>query len=474
MDLSSSTAKIGQPDPAALVYLNRRSLVPLRTLLARTTNPHLDDPDAIRVFYAQSWALTHLLMLGQDDAATGRQALARYMTLVGQGTDPVAAFEQEVGNIEEFDRRLQEYRRQFSFLELRMETGDDIDDDTFVTRELSQTEALALRANVLTEGADPDAAGPLLEEAEAFGENSAVLAEANGLFHLHLGRQEEADRWFAEAIELGSTSYIPYYLQARAAEDTATRIERLRQATAYNPRYAPAYAELARLYANDSVFDEAMPLASRAVELNKGEAFYWILLGQIFLHMDQPDAARVVAQRGLDSAPDPEAQKDLTAFVGEVDEYMAARAERERRAARQADRVITNRGTEAPESVPPPAPPVDTAQEVLDPLGGDEPESPESAQRLQRGETRQVTGTWSALECPPGGGLNFVVQAAGVTYILHANTPEPVEIRDADGAIQEEIFCGPQGRQVIVGFAPSGPSDGSGPVRGTLTELRFP
>ena len=78
---------------------------------------------------------------------------------------------------------------------------------------------------------------------------------------------------------------------------------------------------------------------------------------------------------------------------------------------------------------------MDTAQQGLDPLASDEPESPESvgardaltpAQLLQGGETRQVAGTWSALECLPGGGLDFVVQAAGVTYIIHTNAPEPL------------------------------------------------
>jgi len=70
--------------------------------------------------------------------------------------------------------------------------------------------------------------------------------------------------------------------------------------------------------------------------------------------------------------------------------------------------------------------------------------------------------------------LDFVVQAAGVTYVLHTHASEPVEILDTDGAVQEEIFCGPQERQVIVGFVPSGYSDGSEPVRGTLSELSFP
>ena len=230
VDLSSSTAKIGQPDPVALTYLRRRSLVPLREFLARTTNPHLDDPNQLRVFYAQSWALTHLMILGHEDAAVGQQGLARYMALAAQGTDPVAAFEQAVGNIEELDRQLREYVRHVSFREFRMKVAEDIDDGNFMVRELSRAEALALRANVLTKGVDPDAALPLLEEAEALEEHSAVLAEAMGLFHLRQGSREEADRWFAEAIRLGASSYIPYYRLALAAEDNAVRIERLRQA----------------------------------------------------------------------------------------------------------------------------------------------------------------------------------------------------------------------------------------------------
>ena len=76
-------------------------------------------PDELRTFSAQSWALVHLLMLGYDDVVAGQQALDRYWALVLQGTDSVAAFEQSIGEVDEFDRELRGYIRQVSFKQFR-------------------------------------------------------------------------------------------------------------------------------------------------------------------------------------------------------------------------------------------------------------------------------------------------------------------------------------------------------------------
>ena len=325
--ITGGRVNFGRPDFGSLAYLQQRRFIPLRTLITKMTNPHLDDPDELRTFSAQSWALVHLLMLGYDDVVAGQQALDRYWALVLQGTDSVAAFEQSIGEVDEFDRELRGYIRQVSFKQFRGETNHDIDVDAFIPRELSQTEALAVRATLLIGGASPDAATPLLEQAEALDEDSATLAEAMGLFHFRQERQEEADRWFAKAIELGSSSYVPHYLRALAEEDTTARIAHLRQAIDRNPRFAPAYAELGRLYSNDRVFQEAMPMVNQAIELDGGEVYYRILSAQALLRMGQPEAARVVVRQALSAEYDPEARAQLTAFGEEIDRYIAESAE---------------------------------------------------------------------------------------------------------------------------------------------------
>ncbi len=103
LDPSGSRVKFGQPDFASLAYLNQQTWPPLRELLAKTTDPHHDDRNALHLFYTQSWAVVHLLKLGYDGPSEGQQALDQYVALLLQGMDSVAAFEQAIGEVEEFE-----------------------------------------------------------------------------------------------------------------------------------------------------------------------------------------------------------------------------------------------------------------------------------------------------------------------------------------------------------------------------------
>lgn len=463
VDFSGRTVKVGQPDTDALAYLRRRSLVPLREFLAQAENPHFGDPNDLRVFYAQAWALTHLLIIGHEDPTIGQQALTRYIGLSEEGADSVEAFEQAVGNIDEFDRHLREYIRQITFRQFLVEPTTDIDDQRFDIRELSSAEALVARATVLIWGVDPDVAGPLLEEAEALEGSSAALAEAQGLLSFRQGNRDEADQWFAEAVRLDSSSYVPHFLHAWSTDDPETRMGRLRQATARNPFYAPAYAELARLHANASSRDQALAMARRAIELDTGEGSYWILMGRILLTMDQPKAARIAAQRGQTSAPGPEAQEQLAAFIAEIDDYVGAQAEQERRAPRRADPLprATRRSETRPTASATAAVPESAPRETP---GG-------SARVSSDIEAERVVGTWTRLDCQATA-LSLVIEAEGIRYDLRTIAPEPIQVLDPNGNVQEQFFCGPQDRAVSVEFMRLPQPDGSDGVLGLLTMLQ--
>ena len=363
LDPSGSRVKFGQPDFASLAYLNQQTWPPLRELLAKTTDhPHHDDRNALHLFYTQSWAVVHLLKLGYDDPSEGQQALDQYVALLLQGMDSVAAFEQAIGEVEEFDRRLQEYLRQFSFKQFAMEMRQEIDRDSFLVRDVSSAEALATRALMLIESGHQDLARPLLDEADALDQTSPAVAEAMGLLYFRVDDSELADQWFAKAIERGSMSYIPYYLLGFSDSDPDTRVQHFQQATVYNPRFAPAYGELARLYANDLVFEEAMPLATQASALDPDDARYQILTAQVLLRMDQPRAARVVAQQTLRAGFDAEEQEDLRALVDEIDEYEKARAEPVLDSAPPTDGNATSPSADTPRA---------DVDEVTDPLAAE-------------------------------------------------------------------------------------------------------
>ncbi len=171
-----SKARFGGINQDAISYLNRRSLIPFEELVGRVTNPH-DDGNwiDIRVFYAQAWALTHHLMLGNEELASAG-AVGRYMNLVQQGADQVEAFVEVVGPLDEVREDLRRYLRRLRLSVFEQELGDDLDDDGFVERDLPPHEMLAEQAVVLAGSGFVTEAADLVGEARAHDpESPAVL-----------------------------------------------------------------------------------------------------------------------------------------------------------------------------------------------------------------------------------------------------------------------------------------------------------
>ena len=66
-------ALLGRPVPGHLEQLNLRTLLPLEdSANVRHDSPMYNEGDRRSLFYAQAWALTHMLLVGQP---TGRDKL---------------------------------------------------------------------------------------------------------------------------------------------------------------------------------------------------------------------------------------------------------------------------------------------------------------------------------------------------------------------------------------------------------------
>ena len=99
-------ALVGGLIPAHLQLLNQRGLLPVGELIAvDKDSPDYNEGERRSIFYAQSWALVHMLASG----ATNRSAdLARYARLTSAGTAPRAAWGQVFGG-EDINRSLGRY-----------------------------------------------------------------------------------------------------------------------------------------------------------------------------------------------------------------------------------------------------------------------------------------------------------------------------------------------------------------------------
>ena len=87
---------LGEASVDDILYLRQNRLLPLTALFkVDAQSPYYHEEQKGSVFYAESWALTHFLMVTDHDKHTNR--IGDYMTMVSQNEDPVAAAEKAFG-----------------------------------------------------------------------------------------------------------------------------------------------------------------------------------------------------------------------------------------------------------------------------------------------------------------------------------------------------------------------------------------
>ncbi len=94
--LGDDEAEVGVPDPRHRALLARNPLLPLEELISAK-----DAGESSALFYAQSWALVHYLLVEVPD---GRERLSRYLARHESGADAIASFGDAFGS----DRRAME------------------------------------------------------------------------------------------------------------------------------------------------------------------------------------------------------------------------------------------------------------------------------------------------------------------------------------------------------------------------------
>src|SRR5215218_4290115 len=108
LQFSGSDALIGTAKPSYLYLLRQADMLPLKTLFSvGTDSPHYNEQDKAGIFYGESWALVHYLMLG--DRARQDQ-FKQFLQRVGRGDDAAKAIEATYGiTLDTLEEELRSY-----------------------------------------------------------------------------------------------------------------------------------------------------------------------------------------------------------------------------------------------------------------------------------------------------------------------------------------------------------------------------
>ncbi len=328
---------MGEASRAHIQQLRESKLLPLEILLkVDHRSPYYNEATKSSIFYAQSWAMVHYLML--DDKMRKEQPLVAFGRLLANDVDEVEAARRAFGDLKQFEKTVESYVRQSSFHYYLLKSPAETPEKDFLTRSLAPAESVALRGDFHLHTRRPAEARALLEEALRLDPNLALAHESMGFLHFQMGAREEAAKWLARAVKLDSRSYLAHYYHAMLmlqgspqSESFAEAEASLRRAIELNANFAPAHSTLAMFYSlRKETLEQALAAARRAVELEPGELRYYLDLGGVLLRMDRADEASLIGQRVLAAARSPEIRAATDAFLEELSRYREYLAQRKR------------------------------------------------------------------------------------------------------------------------------------------------
>ena len=225
---------------------------PLALEVVFTSYPASHDNRA-SMFYAQSWALTHYLLIGDREARA--HLLKKYISLVTEGSGSLEAARLAFGDLEELENKLRQYTRRLLFNAVRIRASAEADALMFRSREISEAESLALRGHFLALGGAPDRGERLLKKALRKRPGPPVAAEGMGWIALRRGDREAAETWFEKAASSPRATHVAHYMSAVAKENTPEKEAQFLEALSLDRAFAPAPVM-------ETIFQEAQPSLS--------------------------------------------------------------------------------------------------------------------------------------------------------------------------------------------------------------------
>lgn len=300
--ISDSGSDLGIASENLLLTLANSAMIPLATLLNVThDSPHYRQTGMVEVFYAQSWALTHYLMLGDKQAHTAQ--LLEFLELLQKDVPEQEAIMRAFGDLKALEQKLANYIRSMAFYHYRIPAKLDVTEDQYLVRTLSPAESLALRGEILVYVKRFDDAKALLKQSLELDPRSALANEGMGMLYTTLKDSFQAGKYFTAAAELDSKSLLAQYFAARAAFEGGERelVEGyLRKALTIDPNFAPACRMLSVVLAmQQNGLPEALELARKAASLEPANLSHRIHIGIILIAMGKEDEASALAERIL-------------------------------------------------------------------------------------------------------------------------------------------------------------------------------
>jgi len=445
-------ATLGKVD-ADHVLLLRDHFIPLADLVkVDHKSPLYNESARQSIFYAESWALVHYLLLGEQQKYVSHAG--SFVAALADGASLEDACQRQLGLTgDQLQQLLSRYIRgdMFPMQSARFTERIGKIDDLPVTP-VSEAEVHATLGDVLLNMGRTADARVELDRAVALDAGYAPAHTSLGMVASRENRADDARKELEMAAGLPTATYVTQFEFANAlaqswanpAPGDGEKIEKaLRRAIELNPSFPDAYEMLAwKLGQNEPSLDEAMRLVNKALDLAPGREAYVYRKAVLLANKQDFTAARSLLTQIIRGGSDETVRANAQRELAQVDDF------ERRKAAFEANRT-------------PSAPGGGTASSVVEPAG--QQRIVPALRPMQPGENR-VFGKLTAIQCAATGVVVVVRTPDGATLRAHATKFSQIDLITYRNDLRGDVQCGARAAAdpVLVTFTPDADSTNSG------------
>lgn len=263
---------------------------------------HIDEASRTGIFYAQSWAMVHMLRLHERY----REGYSAFLRAVSAGDSQVAALQKAYGkSFPEVVVDLKGYldRTMLPVVDYTLELEDRGEVEA---RELPELDGDMAYAELANQCGRRDEAEKVYRKYRRGKPDSARLATALGMMELAGKQWEAARRYFELAMQFPDAGAETYFEYAMLVRDTGGSREvtrsNLLQAVQRNPRHAEAQFLLGAEFAAENRHAEAVRHIEQAIAVFPRQSYFWHALAISYHALGKKEDALRAARRALDAA----------------------------------------------------------------------------------------------------------------------------------------------------------------------------
>jgi predicted Zn-dependent protease len=186
-----------------------------------------------------------------------------------------------------------------------------------------------VRADFLAYNSRTADAESLLDHVLQEDSNNVSAHETKGFLEFRQGHLEKARKWYAQAVQLDSQSYLAHYYfaaiamnGARDASDQDQVESSLRAAIKLNPTFAPAFDRLAVFLAmRNKNLDEARMMELTAIGMDPANLGFRINIANVWMTMEKGQNAVNVLRAAAKMAKTPQESQMVETALMHAQEY---------------------------------------------------------------------------------------------------------------------------------------------------------